>query len=101
MALFGSFKADPLMMLRVATRLETLAGAAIPFVIDCGDGTADCGYAAASWVVDLYRWIMSAPTPEIQRRRTVGLLLGYNADAIAKFEDRASKRCFISPAQSP
>lgn len=70
----------------------------MPFVVENGDGTADCGYAATGWIVDLLKWATTAP--QVQRMRVIGLLLGYSADAIAVFEDRAPRRLFAAPASS-
>ena len=85
-------------MLRVATRLETVChGKAVPFVIDRGDGNAECGFAANKWVVETFRW----NTEEVQepyRSRVLGLLLGYSASAVQEFEQKQSIRWFT---QSP
>jgi len=98
LALIVTFRANDLLMLQVATKLEALAEApAIPFVIDNGDGMADCGYASAAWVIDLFRWVGKAKLPETHLRRVIGLLLGYSVDAIARFEERQSKRLFSAP----
>ena len=71
----------------------TMGGAyspgAVPFVIPHGDGMADCGYAASGWVADLYRWTLSAVVPMVQRERIHGLLFGYSAEAVERFETRA------------
>ncbi len=101
MALVESFRFDdPIVLLRVATRLESLTqDGSIPFVIDNGDGTADCGFASASWVVDLFAWLVKTEVPEEHRRRVIGLLLGYSADAIMRFEERASGRLFTCPVR--
>jgi hypothetical protein len=105
MALIQTFAADPMVCLRVATRLEAIGVETglpiVPFVVENGDGTADCGYAAAGWVVDLLRWASSNDVPKVQRMRVVGLLLGYSAEAIAIFEERAPRRIFTSPGPSP
>jgi hypothetical protein len=63
-------------------------GGAIPFVLDSGVGVIHFGYAAAPWVLDLYRWILSADgIPQIQRDRIMGLLCGYSVEAIREFEE--------------
>jgi hypothetical protein len=95
-ALIGRCRADQLTMLRTATRIESLAeSGAIPFVLPCADGYADFGYAAATWALDLYRWVITAETvPPEQKHRVVGLLLGYGVDAIRLFEDHGCGRLF-------
>ncbi len=81
-------------MLKIATKLESLsATGAIPFVIERGD-TADYGYAASPWVLDLYRWALSDAVPELNRHRILGLLCGYNAEAIRQFEEKRTGRVF-------
>lgn len=101
MALVQTFTAEPLTCMRVATRLEAVGVETglpvIPFVVENGDGSADCGYAAAGWVVDLLRWASDDAVPKVQRMRIVGLLLGYSAEAIAVFEERAPQRLFTLP----
>ena len=87
-------------MLRVATRLETIAAAehVVPFVIDRGDGTADCGFAASRWVIETLQWANGLDEP--YRGRVRGLLFGYSAFAIQDFEQRQSIRSFTwSPGQ--
>ena len=105
LALVGKCEADPLTMLRAATRLEALGDpAVVPFVVDLGAGHADCGFAAAGWVLDLYRWLaLSDPAvvPPEQRERITGLLLGYSVEAIRLFEDRLPGRFFSGPTSSP
>ena len=94
MALLGSIPTEGDLMLQVSTRIETLAeGTVTPFVVDRGDGLADVGYAAAPWVVDLFRWTFRyAADPQLSR--VVGLLLGYSAQAIADFESHQGRRWF-------
>jgi hypothetical protein len=103
MALAGWCDADPLVMLRAATRLEAAAEAgALPFVIDHLDGSATFGYAAARWVLDLYEWLVQdTDVPQEQRERITGLLLGYAAEAISRYEASATGRRFSSPTGSP
>jgi hypothetical protein len=86
-ALAGDCPADKLPMLRAMTEL----GAAnfpgsIPFVIDRGNGNADCGYSANKWAIDLYRYAVRE-APEQQRHRIIGLLLGYSAQAIQEHDE--------------
>lgn len=104
LALVGRCKAEPLVMLKAATRLEALGDAAVvPFVLDRQDGFADCGFAAAGWALDLYRWLVladPASVPPEQRERVTGLLLGYSAEAIRLFEDRMPGRLFAGPTTS-
>ena len=99
MALMGWCSADPMVMLRVATRLESSAEpGALPFVIDHQDGKASFGYAAARWVLDLYEWITrDTAIPQEQRERVTGLLLGYAPEAISRYEEGVTGRRFLSP----
>jgi hypothetical protein len=59
---------------------------AVPFAVERSDAMVDCGYAAAQWAVDLYRWVWSPNVPSHQRDRICGLLFGYSSSAIEKFE---------------
>jgi hypothetical protein len=98
LALIGTCEAEQVVMLRVATKIERLAyGHIIPFVLDRRDGTAEYGYAAAQWVLDLLRWLFwdSPETiPPKQKDRILGLLCGYGVEAIRSFEERGSGRLF-------
>lgn len=98
LAIVGECGADAITMMRTATRVESLAiPGAIPFVCDCGDGTAEYGYAAEQWVVDLFEWLMTADAnavPLVQRHRVLGLLLGYSAPAVREFESHTAGRRF-------
>ena len=97
LALLGHVENDPLLMLEVATRIETLAEKNVtPFVLDRGDGMADVGYAAAPWVADTFRWA-SREAASPHANRVIGILLGYSADAIADFESQQSIRWFNGP----
>ena len=98
MALAGHCAAVPMVMLRASTRLATAAMRfdALPFVIDFGDGRADCGYAAAKWVIDLYESVVREKHPH--RHQVIGLLLGYSASAIARHEENGTSRRFAEPA---
>ncbi len=59
----------------------------IPFLVDRRDGQTDFGYAAAPWVLELYRWAVGRESaPPRQRNRIMGLLLGFGVDAINQFE---------------
>lgn len=102
MALAGWCRADPLVMLRVSTRLEAAAEAgALPFVIDHQDGSATFGYAAARWVLDLYEWLVrDTHVPQEHRERITGMLLGYAAEAISRYEESGTGRRFIAPTAS-
>ena len=90
--------AAPDMLLRVATQIERTADAnVIPFVVDHGDGVASYGYAEARWALDLYEWTVRDPSvPQEQRHRIVGLLLGYGAPAVSRYEDEGSGRRFAA-----
>ena len=47
-----------------ATRLETIANEnVVPFVLDEGNGTAEYGYAATEWALDLFRWAVTEIFP--------------------------------------
>lgn len=86
-ALVGHCVADHLALTRAMTVLGTAnCPGALPFTADRGDGMADCGFAAAKWAIDLYRYAIRE-APDRQRHRIVGLLLGYSAQAIHDFED--------------
>jgi len=73
----------------------------IPWVLDHGDGVASCGYASERWAVDLYEWTVKGPVPEKQRERIVGLLLGYSAVAVARFDAETCGRRFSSASPAP
>jgi hypothetical protein len=101
LALLGTCEAEQTTMLRVTTQLENAASPnSIPFVFDRGDGLADFGYAASSWVLDLFQWATRADSgiPARQRHRIRGILLGYGAEAIRAFEERSCGRLFEQPA---
>ena len=91
---------DEVGLLRLATALERHAEAnAIPFVVDHGDGVASYGYSQARWALDLYEWTVKDPSvPEEQRHRIIGLLLGYAAPAVSRYEDEGSGRRFAATA---
>ena len=44
------------------------------------------GLAAASWVIDLFKWAQGQP--ERQMERIIGLLLGYSPQAITAYDAR-------------
>ena len=96
LSLFNPFLADPLLMLRVSTRLENLSlslQGAIPFVVDEGKGMAIAGYAASRGVVETFLWVeKTAPKPH--RDMLLGLLLGYSIPAIATYEQEQSIQQF-------
>ena len=49
-ALVGHCAAQPLALTRAMTVLGTAnCAGALPFTVDRGDGTADCGFAVAKW----------------------------------------------------
>ncbi len=84
------------LLLRVATHLERYSIAnVVPFVVDHGDGVVSYGYSGAHWALDLYEWAVKNPfVPQEQRHRIIGLLLGYGAPAIARYEQDGSGRRF-------
>ena len=100
MALAGHCPADPMVMLRASTRLSTAAIGqdVLPFVIDNGDGTASCGYAAARWVIDLFESAFRDKHPN--RHQILGLLLGYSVPAISRHEENNSGRRFTGPMEA-
>lgn len=89
MALVGECGAGEIEILRAYTMLEACAcPRVLAFVADRGDGIADLGYAAASWVIELYRWLTTDhAVPEIHQHRMIGLLLGYAPSSIREFEE--------------
>jgi len=97
MALLGHCETDSLVMLRVATKLESLSVDCdvLSFVFDRGDGKADFGFVSDAWVLDLYKWIQIAPKKQFNRM--LGLLLGYDVKAIGRYEQLLSGRCFKLP----
>jgi hypothetical protein len=94
LALVGQCKADTVVRSRLLARLSRHGDVgAVPFVCEREDGTAEYGYAAAQWAIDLYRWVVNEKAddvvPSCQRHRIIGLLLGYSAAAISDFETAA------------
>lgn len=99
MAIVGYIEAKDPELLQAASRLEIIStqNNVIPFVVVRADGIADCGFASAKWVVDLYEWLVrSSDVPEIHGHRIRGLLLGYNVKAIRMHDGRISGRRFTS-----
>jgi len=91
--------------LRAATRVEHVSVPGVTaFVLDHRDGTASFGYTAERWPLDLYEWaILERSVPQEQRDRIIGLLLGYTAPAVARYEADGSGRRFTlsrEPASS-
>jgi hypothetical protein len=105
LALAGMCRAEPDEMLAAQTRLEAMGEpGAIAFVCPRTDEFADCGYASAAWVIDLYRWMVGAVDdvlPSKHRHRMVGLLLGYGVSAIADYEEQAAGRACHQPVTVP
>jgi hypothetical protein len=96
---------DSVAPLRQMTHLEQIAGTeAIPFACRAADGMVDYGFAARAWVVDLYSWLVNADenaVPTKHRHRILGLLLGYDADAIHAHEEQNCGRLMGSiPTES-
>lgn len=89
---------DASTLLRIATQLERHGQVgAIPFVVDHRDGVGSYGYAQTRWALDLYQWAVSDPAvPEEQMHRIIGLLLGYGAPAVARYEEEGSGRRFAT-----
>ena len=100
-ATLGSCEASPEAMLRTATRIEAAAPVgAIPFVLDQGHGRAVYGYAGHAWSLDLFRWVIGTEMPEKQRSRILGLLHGYDGEAIRSFEERGGGRLWVEGTAS-
>ncbi|MBI2943800.1 MAG: hypothetical protein HYY25_06340 [Candidatus Wallbacteria bacterium] len=58
-----------------------------PFQLNRPDGRVEFGYAAAQWVIELYRWLVTeSQIPERQRNRMVAVLLGFGAETIGSME---------------
>jgi hypothetical protein len=88
LAIVGEGAADDVVMIRAMTVLGRHSDdRAIRFVVDHHDGTASWGYAAAAWVVELYKWVRVEEKDESRRHQVLGLLLGYSPDAIARHLD--------------
>ncbi len=83
-------------MLLIATQLERHCQACvIPFVVHHADGVASFGFAESRWALD--EWAVRDPAvPEEQRHQIIGLLLGYGAPAVARYEDKGSGRRFTT-----
>lgn len=99
MAIVGHVEATERVMLEAASRLEVAATGigTVPFVVRRADNMADCGFAAAQWVVDLYEWLaQSTAVPVKHAHRIRGLLLGYSAEAIRAHDEHGSGRRFTS-----
>src|SRR5688500_6409861 len=95
LALLDDCEAEELQMLRIATRLETYAvPGAIPFMIDLGNGRAASGFAAARWVIALFKWLRTGDLSPEKQHRVLGLLLGYDVESIRRFEEEGSGRLF-------
>lgn len=102
LALVAHFFLDQGDPLGTAAQLERHAHMGlIPWVLDHGDGVASCGYASERWALELYEWAVTGPVPEEQRERIIGLLLGYSAFAIARFDAETSGRRFSSALRAP
>jgi hypothetical protein len=96
-AIAGNCPAEPETMMQAMSRLKVAGGgAAIPFVIDEGDGIATCGYASHPWAVDLLQWALTS-APGEQVHRILGLLLGYGADSIERHEALGTGQLFPEP----
>ena len=100
MALVGSCEAEPTIMLRAATLIETAAALqrVIPFVIDRGDGFADFGYASHQWVIELFEWAISEGCPRNKTHQIIGMLLGYSSSEIEAHTRRDGRRFDASSA---
>ena len=97
MAIVDHIVAEPEAMLLAASRLEqaSIETAVVPFVVVRGDGFADCGFAAVSWIVDLYEWMVKSNDVPIEHAHRIrGLLLGYSPEAIRAHDERTSGRRF-------
>ncbi|HKB51943.1 MAG TPA: hypothetical protein VKC63_11010 [Solirubrobacterales bacterium] len=104
-AIAGHFPTASASALRIATLIERAAQeAAIPFVVDHGDGNGSFGFASNRWALDFYEWAATDRSiPEQQRHRIIGMLLGYSPAAISRYEESGSGRRFTrspGPASS-
>jgi hypothetical protein len=92
LAIVGQCATERFVIHRVQAQLaECGCSGAIGFVEDRGDGIAEYGYAAHSWVLELYRWLGRADEnamPTEHRHRILGLLLGYGVEAVQRFEEQ-------------
>ena len=103
MAIVDHVVGDSLAFLQAVSKLEIVSVhmTVIPFVIVRRDGMADCGFAAARWVIDLYEWMVkSDAVPDEQAHRIRGLLLGYNPAASRAHDERDCGRRF-TPLPEP
>jgi hypothetical protein len=99
MCLIEWVNSDAVALTRLSTLLDRYReGGSLPFVIDHGDGSASYGYAAARWVVETYEWLMDSQVPQERRDCILGLLLGYSASEIDRFEATASVRHYAPVA---
>lgn len=100
-ALIGTIPGvDPLELTKLYTQLLFVStkGAQglepIPVVVPRRDGTCtDYGFAAKSWVVETFEWVMNN-VPQPHTNRLLGLLLGYSPDAVAALDEAESGRRF-------
>lgn len=60
-------------------------GDILPFVVKSNDVLSYCGFAAASWVIDLMQFAVT--DAGCRKHQIIGLLLGYSASAIQYHED--------------
>ncbi len=104
LAIVGHVEDGEVSMLEAASRLEiaSVHMRVVPFVVRRLDGFADCGFAAAAWVVDLYEWLVSSgDVPPEHAHRIRGLLLGYDVASVRAHDDRTCGRRFTqSPARA-
>jgi hypothetical protein len=82
---------SPKESLRVLTVAEQEAGAAIAFAVHEGICWT-IGYASHEWVIDLFHKVLKMDREDVTGHQILGLLLGYDAEAIAKFCERMSGR---------
>lgn len=95
MMLFHLIDADPLLMGQVAGRIEQRAEGmkVLPFVFEDPSGMAWVGYAASKWVFETFQWAVES-LEEPYHSRVLGMLLGYNALEVAKYEEQQPIRGF-------
>lgn len=88
-ALMGTRPADATEKVRLLTQLKKFCYKmdVKPFVIDRNDGAVEYGIASAGWALDLFKWLLSAKIPQVQKDRIQGLLFGYDIKSIARFEE--------------
>lgn len=104
-ALIGHCPPDPLVMVRVRTRLHEARDGldVLTFVLPdhSPGGHAAFGYASHRWAVNLLAWLYSGEVPRPRVHEILGLLLGYSAPAIGRHQESDGLWEFDFAAASP